>query len=47
MLILQIYVAGVIYFGANNALVSISAFLPTILTTLGFSRSSIMGQFNG
>jgi hypothetical protein len=37
MSVLKIYVGGVIYFGANNALASISAFLPTILTTLGFS----------
>jgi hypothetical protein len=32
----QIYVAGVIYFGLNCALASISAFLPTIIKTLGF-----------
>ena len=32
----QVYVAGVIYFGMNAALASISAFLPTILKTLGF-----------
>jgi MFS family permease len=35
----RIYVGGVIYFGANNALASISAFLPTILTTLGFTKA--------
>lgn len=33
----RIYVGGVIYFAANAALASISAFLPTILTTLNFS----------
>ncbi|KAG6861386.1 hypothetical protein C0995_000792 [Termitomyces sp. Mi166 len=32
----RIYVGGVIYFGLNCALASISAFLPTILTTLGY-----------
>lgn len=35
----QIYAAGVVYFGMNTALASISAFLPTILKTLGFSES--------
>ncbi|KIM91552.1 hypothetical protein PILCRDRAFT_711 [Piloderma croceum F 1598] len=35
----RIYVGGVIYFGANNALASMSAFLPTILTTFGFSKA--------
>ncbi|KAG6830028.1 hypothetical protein H0H87_009491 [Tephrocybe sp. NHM501043] len=35
----RIYVAGVIYFGLNCALASISAFLPTILTTLGYSNA--------
>lgn len=35
----RIYVGGVIYFGANNALAAISAFLPTILTTLGFTKA--------
>ncbi|OCH86496.1 MFS general substrate transporter [Obba rivulosa] len=35
----RIYAAGVIYFGANCALASISAFLPTILTTLGFTSA--------
>ena len=34
---LQIYAAGVMYFGANCALASISAFLPTIITTFGYS----------
>jgi MFS family permease len=33
----RIYTGGVIYFAANAALASISAFLPTILQTLGFS----------
>jgi hypothetical protein len=33
----QIYIGGVIYFGLNCALASTSAFLPTIITTLGFS----------
>ncbi|EMD39421.1 hypothetical protein CERSUDRAFT_47889 [Gelatoporia subvermispora B] len=32
----RVYAVGVIFFAANCALVSISAFLPTILTTLGF-----------
>ncbi|KAG6830602.1 hypothetical protein H0H92_015883 [Tricholoma furcatifolium] len=35
----RIYVGGVIYFGLNCALASISAFLPTILTTLGYSNA--------
>jgi hypothetical protein len=34
----QIYLGGVIYFGANAALASISAFLPTIIKTFGYSR---------
>lgn len=33
----QIYAGGVIYFALNNALSAISAFLPTIITTFGFS----------
>lgn len=33
----QIYLGGVIYFGANAALASISAFLPTIIKTFGYS----------
>ncbi|KAK7044804.1 MFS general substrate transporter [Favolaschia claudopus] len=33
------YTGGVIYFGLNCALASISAFLPTIITTLGFSNA--------
>jgi hypothetical protein len=35
----RIYLGGVIYFAANAALASISAFLPTILQTLGFGTS--------
>ena len=35
----QIYIGGVIYFGANTALASISAFLPTIIKTFGYSKS--------
>lgn len=31
------YVGGIIYFAANSAFASISAFLPTIITTFGFS----------
>ncbi|KAF7316435.1 MFS general substrate transporter [Mycena indigotica] len=34
------YAGGVIYFGLNCALASISAFLPTILTTLGFTKAA-------
>ena len=37
----QIYTAGVIYFGANCALASISAFLPTIIKTFGYSKSIV------
>jgi MFS family permease len=36
----RIYVCGVIYFASNAALASISAFLPTILVTLGFRALS-------
>ncbi|KAI0036109.1 MFS general substrate transporter [Vararia minispora EC-137] len=36
----KIYLGGVIYFGGNAALSSIAAFLPTILTTLGYSGAS-------
>ncbi|RDB29892.1 hypothetical protein Hypma_014036 [Hypsizygus marmoreus] len=36
----RIYTAGVIYFGLNCALASISAFLPTILKTLGYTNAS-------
>ena len=39
----RIYVGGVIYFAANAALASISAFLPTILTTLNFSGHFFLG----
>ncbi|KAI0819921.1 MFS general substrate transporter [Trametes gibbosa] len=35
----RIYAAGVLYFGANCALASISAFLPTIITTFGFTNA--------
>ena len=40
LLSFQIYAAGVIYFASNCAFGSISAFLPTIITTFGFSASS-------
>ncbi|KAI0071576.1 MFS general substrate transporter [Panus rudis PR-1116 ss-1] len=36
----RLYVAGVIYFGANCAISSIAAFLPTIITTFGVSNAS-------
>ncbi|EIN08338.1 MFS general substrate transporter [Punctularia strigosozonata HHB-11173 SS5] len=35
----RIYTGGVIYFGLNTALASISAFLPTIIKTLGFTNA--------
>ncbi|KAI8976613.1 MFS general substrate transporter [Trametes punicea] len=35
----RIYAAGVLYFGANCALASISAFLPTIITTFGYTNA--------
>ncbi|CAL1699503.1 unnamed protein product [Somion occarium] len=35
----RIYLAGVIYFGANCALASISAFLPTIIKTFGVTNA--------
>ncbi|KAI0002596.1 major facilitator superfamily domain-containing protein [Russula compacta] len=35
----RIYLGGVIYFGANAALASISAFLPTIITTFGYTNA--------
>ncbi|KAF8259991.1 MFS general substrate transporter [Lactarius quietus] len=35
----RIYVGGVIYFGANAALASISAFLPTIIKTFGYTNA--------
>ncbi|KAF5357247.1 hypothetical protein D9756_006669 [Leucocoprinus leucothites] len=36
----RIYTGGVIYFGLNCALASISAFLPTIIKTLGYSNAN-------
>ncbi|GJE96543.1 MFS general substrate transporter [Phanerochaete sordida] len=35
----RIYMAGFMYFGANCALASISAFLPTIIKTFGFTNA--------
>ncbi|KAH8107550.1 MFS general substrate transporter [Phellopilus nigrolimitatus] len=35
----RIYFGGLVYFGANCALASISAFLPTIITTFGYTNS--------
>ncbi|KAJ3512418.1 hypothetical protein NMY22_g15336 [Coprinellus aureogranulatus] len=35
----RIYTCGVVYFGLNTALASISAFLPTIITTFGHSNA--------
>ncbi|KAJ7100101.1 MFS general substrate transporter [Mycena belliarum] len=35
----RVYAGGVIFFGLNCALASISAFLPTILATFGFSKA--------
>ncbi|KAF6764168.1 major facilitator superfamily domain-containing protein [Ephemerocybe angulata] len=35
----RIYVGGVIYFGLNSALASISAFLPTIIATFGHTNA--------
>ncbi|KAF8652407.1 hypothetical protein AX16_004435 [Volvariella volvacea WC 439] len=35
----RIYTAGVIYFGLNCALASISAFLPTIIKTFGYTNA--------
>ncbi|KAF7964625.1 hypothetical protein HWV62_4768, partial [Athelia sp. TMB] len=35
----RIYLGGVIYFGANCALASISAFLPTIIKTFGYTNA--------
>jgi MFS family permease len=35
----RVYVAGAIYFGLNCALASIGAFLPTIITTFGFTNA--------
>ncbi|PAV15126.1 MFS general substrate transporter [Pyrrhoderma noxium] len=36
----RIYTGGAIYFGANCALASISAFLPTIITTFGYTNAT-------
>jgi len=36
----RVYLGGVMYFGFNCALASTSAFLPTILKTLGFSNAN-------
>ncbi|KAF8518348.1 major facilitator superfamily domain-containing protein [Hysterangium stoloniferum] len=36
----KVYTAGVIYFGLNCALASISAFLPTIIKTFGFTSAN-------
>ncbi|KAF9239839.1 major facilitator superfamily domain-containing protein [Melanogaster broomeanus] len=38
----QVYVAGIMYFGLNCALGSLSAFLPTIIETMGYS--SVLSQ---
>ncbi|KAI0760253.1 MFS general substrate transporter [Fomes fomentarius] len=35
----RVYVGGIIYFAANSAFASISAFLPTIITTFGFTNA--------
>ncbi|PIL23422.1 MFS general substrate transporter [Ganoderma sinense ZZ0214-1] len=35
----RLYAAGVMYFGANCALASISAFLPTIIKTFGYTNA--------
>jgi len=35
----RIYLGGIIYFGANAALSSISAFLPTIIKTFGYTNA--------
>ncbi|KIJ15957.1 2.A.1.14 the Anion:Cation symporter family [Paxillus involutus ATCC 200175] len=35
----RVYAGGVIYFGVNCALASISAFLPTIITTFGYTNA--------
>lgn len=37
----RIYVAGIIYFGLNCALGSLSAFLPTIISTMGFGSVAL------
>ena len=38
---MQVYCGGVIYFGINCAAASLSAFLPTIIQTFGFSMCLI------
>lgn len=42
----QIYASGVLYFGANCALASISAFLPTIIATFGYSMLFLLPLYN-
>ncbi|KAI6044021.1 major facilitator superfamily domain-containing protein [Pisolithus marmoratus] len=37
----RVYVAGIIYFGLNCALGSLSAFLPTIISTMGFGSVAL------
>ncbi|KAL4067018.1 major facilitator superfamily domain-containing protein [Scleroderma yunnanense] len=37
----RVYVAGIIYFGLNCALGSLSAFLPTIISTMGFGSIAL------
>lgn len=37
----RVYVAGIIYFGLNCALGSLSAFLPTIISTMGFGSAAL------
>ena len=37
LIFVQVYMAGVIYFGLNTALAAIAAFLPTIIASFGFS----------
>ena len=39
---LKVYVGGVIYFGLNCALASIGAFLPTVITTFGYSKFHVL-----
>ncbi|KAF9530228.1 major facilitator superfamily domain-containing protein [Crepidotus variabilis] len=36
----RIYVGGIVYFGLNCALASIGAFLPTVITTFGYTKAS-------
>jgi len=42
----KIYVGGIIYFGLNCALTSIGAFLPTVITTFGYSTSLFISPCN-